>query len=59
LLGATMEKIYDAANSTDAAALITHGRFLQERFGHPTAAADLIVPPSTDQPPDPFSLERP
>lgn len=59
LLGATMEKIYDAANSTDAAALITHGRFLQERFGHPTAPVDLIVPPSTDQPTDPFSLERP
>ncbi|MBK8445929.1 MAG: hypothetical protein IPL41_04300 [Micropruina sp.] len=59
LLGATMEKIYDAANSTDAAALITHGRFLQERFGHPTAAVDLTMPPPTDQPPDPLSLERP
>ena len=51
LLGATMEKIYDAANSTDAAALITHGRFLQERFGHPTAAVDLTMPPPTDQRP--------
>ena len=58
LLGATMEKIYDAANSTDAAALITHGRFLQERFGHPNAPVDLNMPQQPDQPPDPFNLER-
>ncbi|HQY98970.1 MAG TPA: hypothetical protein PKV13_00140 [Propionicimonas sp.] len=37
LLGATMESIYDAANATDAAALIRHGKFLQERFGHAQA----------------------
>lgn len=60
LLGATMEKIYDAANSTDAAALITHGRFLQERFGHPSAPVDLnMAPPPSDHPADPFDLERP
>ena len=59
LLGATMEKIYDAANSTDAAALITHGKFLQERFGH-SPATDLNVPAAPpDQPRDPFDLERP
>ncbi|MFT4294737.1 MAG: hypothetical protein QM582_04925 [Micropruina sp.] len=59
LLGATMEKIYDAANSTDAAALITHGKFLQERFGH-SPAADLNVPtPPSGNSPDPFDLERP
>ena len=34
LLAVTMDSIYDAANTTDAAALITQGRFLQERFGH-------------------------
>ncbi len=34
LLANTMDAIYDAANTTDAAALISHGRFLQERFGH-------------------------
>jgi hypothetical protein len=34
LLGVTMDSIYDAANTTDAAALITQGRFLQEKFGH-------------------------
>ena len=59
LLGATMEKIYDAANATDAAALITHGRFLQERFGHPAAPVEMTLPPPTDQPPKPLDLERP
>jgi hypothetical protein len=33
LLGSTMDKIYDAANRTDAQALIAHGQFLQEKFG--------------------------
>ena len=40
LLATTMDAIYDAANTTDAAALISHGRFLQERFGH-TQAPEL------------------
>lgn len=34
LLAATMDQIYDAANTTDAAALVRHGKFLAERFGH-------------------------
>ncbi len=37
LLGATMDSIYNAANTTDAAALISHGRFLTEKFGHAQA----------------------
>jgi len=37
LLASTMDQIYNAANTTDAAALITHGRFLQEKFGHLSA----------------------
>jgi len=37
LLAATMDAIFDAANATDAAALISHGRFLQARFGHEQA----------------------
>lgn len=37
LLGVTMDSIYDAANTTDAAALITQGRFLKEKFGHAQA----------------------
>lgn len=45
LLSATMDAIYDAANTTDAAALISHGRFLQERFGHAHAPElNLAVP---------------
>ena len=35
LLGSTMDKIFDAVVRVDAAALIAHGRFLQEKFGHP------------------------
>lgn len=57
LLSTTMDAIYDAANTTDAAALISHGRFLQERFGHAQAPAlNLAVPtlppvePTSDQP---------
>ncbi len=34
LLGATMDKVFDAVNRADAAALIAHGRFLEEKFGH-------------------------
>ena len=46
LLGSTMDKIYDAANRTDAEALITHGRFLQEKFGHgPVVPGPSPVPP--------------
>ncbi|MGC4153860.1 MAG: hypothetical protein QM628_12415 [Propionicimonas sp.] len=53
LLGITMEKIYDAANRTDAEALITHGRFLQDRFGHgPTAPAPAAPPPVSSNPLD-------
>ncbi len=45
LLMVTMTAIYDAANATDAAALITHGRFLQEKFGH-QQAPELNLGPS-------------
>ena len=37
LLATTMDAIFDAANTTDAEALISHGRFLQARFGHSQA----------------------
>ncbi|MCL1838925.1 MAG: hypothetical protein FWG47_06400 [Propionibacteriaceae bacterium] len=45
LLGSTMEKIYDAANRTDAQALIAHGQFLQEKFGQPPPAMQITVNP--------------
>ena len=34
LLGATMDKIFDAANRADAQALVLHGKFLEAKFGH-------------------------
>jgi len=43
LLGATMEKIYDAANRTDADALIANGRFLEQKFGHQPEAVDMTL----------------
>ncbi|WP_152360678.1 hypothetical protein [Microlunatus speluncae] len=47
LLGATMDKIFDAVVRVDADALIAHGRFLQEKFGTPGAAPR----PSRPEPP--------
>jgi hypothetical protein len=41
LLGATMDKVYDAVNRADAAALIAHGRFLEEKFGHASTGGAL------------------
>lgn len=56
LLATTMHSIYDAANTTDAAALVTHGRFLQERFGHTHAPElNLAVPAVPPDPPGPTS----
>jgi hypothetical protein len=34
LLNATMDKLLDAANRRDAEALVAHGKFLAEKFGH-------------------------
>jgi hypothetical protein len=49
LLGATMDKIFDAVVRVDADALIAHGRFLQEKFGHASTGGDLDIgkPPPT------------
>lgn len=59
LLGSTMDKIYDAANRTDATALITHGRFLQEKFGHKPVGTDMSITPPTEAGTNPLDLERP
>jgi hypothetical protein len=52
LLSATMEKIFDAVVRVDAAALIAHGRFLQEKFGHPgnTPTTPPTMSPPSDSP---------
>ena len=51
LLASTMDKMLDAANRADAQALIAHGRFLQEKFGHGTLGTAPDAPP-TDVPTD-------
>lgn len=43
LLLSTMDKIYDAVIRADAQALVAHGQFLQEKFGHTVAAASPPV----------------
>ncbi len=47
LLASTMDKMLDAANRADAQALIAHGRFLQEKFGHssPDVPTEPAPPP--------------
>lgn len=50
LLGATMEQIFDAVVRVDAAALVAHGRFLQEKFGHPGTAPPPLTRPPSDTP---------
>ncbi|MGH3464507.1 MAG: hypothetical protein ACRDP9_23820 [Kribbellaceae bacterium] len=63
LLGATMDKVYDAVNRADAAALIAHGRFLEEKFGHSSTGGSLglatdlsgtsrAIQPNPPDPPD-------
>ncbi len=44
LLGATVDKMYDAVLVNDANALITHGRFLQQKFGGPAPTAPPAPP---------------
>jgi hypothetical protein len=41
LLGATMDKIFDAANRADAQALVAHGQFLDAKFGHSSTGGDF------------------
>jgi hypothetical protein len=57
LLARTMEQVADAVNRQDAAALVAHGRFLAERFGHrdpglelpPAEPGRLAPPPGVDR----------
>jgi hypothetical protein len=45
LLGTTMDKVYDAVNRADAEAIIVHGAFLEEKFGHASAGGALALGP--------------
>jgi hypothetical protein len=51
LLAATMDKVFDAVNRADAAALIAHGRFLQEKFGTGSTGGALALGPIESTPP--------
>ncbi|BDZ40760.1 hypothetical protein GCM10025865_00590 [Paraoerskovia sediminicola] len=50
LLGYTLDQISDAVSRQDAGALVAHGRFLEEKFGHAPDPAPL---PPTPLPPGP------
>jgi hypothetical protein len=52
LLGATMDKVFDAVCRADAEALVVHGRFLEEKFGSAAGGGDLRLG-STALPPMP------
>jgi hypothetical protein len=43
LLAATMDDIFEAACRSDAEALVAHGRFLAEKFGHSADGGSLDV----------------
>lgn len=61
LLGATMDKIFDAVVRMDAQSLIVHGRFLQEKFGHDSGGGNLDLgrPAPPSPPPNSLDLEGP
>ena len=63
LLGTTMDKVYDAVNRADAEAIIIHGAFLEEKFGHASAGGVLGLGPDPVQaappPPPPASQTSP
>ncbi|OYO07557.1 hypothetical protein CGZ98_19145 [Enemella evansiae] len=53
LLGATMDKIFDAVARSDAEALVAHGRFLTARFGGESTGGELDLDAAQQQPPQP------
>ncbi|MDO5628320.1 MAG: hypothetical protein Q4G43_08380 [Mobilicoccus sp.] len=57
LLGATMDRIFDAVCRDDAAALVTHARFLDDKFGHASTGGALDVGSSLPVPDAPDAPE--
>ena len=53
LLGATMDKVFDAVCRADANALVAHGRFLAEKFGNASTGGGLALGPDVTIAPDP------
>jgi hypothetical protein len=56
LLGATMDKVFDAVCREDAQALVVHGRFLEEKFGAASGGGDLRIG-ATPLPPMPTATD--
>ena len=59
LLGSTMDKVFDAVCRADAAALVAHGRFLAEKFGHASGGGALMLDPNGPTAPDLSGRDRP
>ena len=66
LLGATMDRVFDAVCRADADALVAHGRFLAEKFGTASTGGALslgpdvtIAPDEPDEPHQPDRLQPP
>jgi hypothetical protein len=57
LLASTMDQVFDAVCRADAAALVAHGRFLQEKFGTASTGGvlDVGAAPLPPAPPGPGS----
>jgi phage FluMu protein gp41 len=59
LLGSTMDKVFDAVNRADAAALVAHGRFLAEKFGTGSTGGSLALGPTTSTPAPDLTRQQP
>src|SRR5450631_2345455 len=59
LLGATMDKVFDAVCRADADALVAHGRFLAEKFGTASTGGALSLGPDVMIAPDPAAAPDP
>jgi hypothetical protein len=59
LLAATMDKVFDAVCRADADALVAHGRFLAEKFGHASGGGALSLSPDVTIAPDLSGRDRP
>jgi hypothetical protein len=59
LLGSTMDKVFDAVNRADAAALVAHGRFLAEKFGTGSTGGSLALGPTTSTPAPDLTQQQP
>ena len=55
LLGQTMDKVLDAVNRADAEAIVIHGAFLEQKFGHASTGGSLGLDtpdPTPEHPPN-------